>query len=308
VDRFGDVNLDTLINVADMVGLTSYIIGEFALPPRNFDAADVNADADANVIDLVAIINYVLGIAPFPAPPIPPFEEQAELHLVYGGMEGDNAVYYIDGYMPTDVAGMELLVTFDEDALAPFAVQKGSDATDLQFDSDYWAGRKTDRLTIVAWYTSPSRSIQAGDGRYVKLPVRFKQAWMDMANPPIKIERAVLSDPRAAKIPVKGHDDEPVIPDAFILDQNYPNPFNPSTTISFTISGASASGRNVSLSVYNVLGQHVATLVDEPLAAGRYEVQWDGRNKSGQRVASGLYLYCMVAGERQETRKMVLLK
>jgi hypothetical protein len=309
VDRFGDVNLDTLINVGDMVGLTSYIIGEFALPPRNFDAADVNADAAANVIDLVAIINFVLGFAPFPIGPIPPFEDgEAELRLVYGGMEGENAVYYIDGYMPTDVAGMEFLLTYDYDKMAPFSVEKGSDASDLQFDSDYWAGRKTDRLTIVAWYTGPTKSIQPGDGRYVKIPVRFKEAWTDMANPPLKIERAVLSDPHAAKIPVKGFDEERVLPDAFILDQNYPNPFNPTTTISFTLSAASAAGRAVSLTVYNVLGQRVATLIDEPLSAGRYEIQWDGRNEAGQRVASGLYLYRLVAGEHHETRKMVLLK
>ena len=88
-------------------------------------------------------------------------------------------------------------------------------------------------------------------------------------------------------------------PLAFTLDQNYPNPFNPSTTINYSINDAGA----VNISVYNLMGQKVATLVDENKAAGQYNVRW---NAAG--VASGMYYYRIEAGGQSITRKMTLIK
>ncbi|MCH9031476.1 MAG: T9SS type A sorting domain-containing protein, partial [candidate division Zixibacteria bacterium] len=94
------------------------------------------------------------------------------------------------------------------------------------------------------------------------------------------------------------------LPKDFELGQNYPNPFNPKTTIPFSISRSSA----VTLFVYNVIGQKVATLLDRHLSAGQYQVQWDGRRDDGGRLASGIYFYRLKAGERVFTNKMALLK
>lgn len=89
------------------------------------------------------------------------------------------------------------------------------------------------------------------------------------------------------------------IPESFTLDQNYPNPFNPSTTIKFALPGAGF----VSLKIYNLLGQEVATLVDQVLASGSYQTTFDG-----SRLASGIYVSRLQAGGTTLTRKMVLLK
>jgi len=90
------------------------------------------------------------------------------------------------------------------------------------------------------------------------------------------------------------------IPASFALDQNYPNPFNPSTTIQFQVQKA---GR-VSLKVYNILGEEVATLLDEAKAAGSYAVSFDAAT-----LASGMYFYRLSSdASLSETRKMVLLK
>ncbi len=101
-----------------------------------------------------------------------------------------------------------------------------------------------------------------------------------------------------------GVDDEVQIPSAFALRQNYPNPFNPVTSIEFEL----PNDGNITLSVYNMLGQKVAMLVDEYSRAGVHTVKWDGRNDLGQLVSTGVYLYRINAGNFNATKKMILLK
>jgi hypothetical protein len=94
------------------------------------------------------------------------------------------------------------------------------------------------------------------------------------------------------------------IPDRFELFQNYPNPFNPETQVRYDLP---VSG-HVKLSIFNVLGQRVRVLVDERQDAGHKSVIWDGRDNSGQEVASGIYFYKISAENYRKTKKMVLLK
>jgi len=95
------------------------------------------------------------------------------------------------------------------------------------------------------------------------------------------------------------------VPAAFALNQNYPNPFNPSTTIAYQLK----SNTKVNLDVYNSLGQHVRTLVNnEQKQAGSYKTQWNGLNDAGQHVASGIYMYRLKAGDQVQTMKMVMMK
>jgi hypothetical protein len=92
----------------------------------------------------------------------------------------------------------------------------------------------------------------------------------------------------------------------YSLSQNYPNPFNPVTTIRYSIKKRG----HVKLSVFNVAGQLVKTLVDEVQGPkpGGYALTWDGRNNSGEAVASGVYFYKIMANDFIRTKKMVLLK
>jgi hypothetical protein len=91
----------------------------------------------------------------------------------------------------------------------------------------------------------------------------------------------------------------PEIPSEFYLSQNYPNPFNPSTTIEFDL----PKTRKVTLKVFNILGEEVATLVSDRLSTGSYSYDWDASN-----LASGVYLYRLETGEYVETKKMILMK
>jgi len=98
------------------------------------------------------------------------------------------------------------------------------------------------------------------------------------------------------------------IPNTYALSQNYPNPFNPTTTIKYQIPFVS----DVKLTIYNILGQQIITLVDENKQPGSYKITWNGKNKYGQQVASGIYVYRLSANTQQKifenSKKMLLLK
>jgi len=95
-----------------------------------------------------------------------------------------------------------------------------------------------------------------------------------------------------------------LLPENSSLGQNYPNPFNAHTTISFNLRSAA----NVELSIYNIVGQKITTLVDGRVDAGEHDVIWDGRDNSGREVASGVYYYRLSGNNLNETRRMTLLK
>jgi len=112
-------------------------------------------------------------------------------------------------------------------------------------------------------------------------------------------------------------------PEKIKLFQNYPNPFNPLTSIQYTVGSRQTKAADgglvlseveglwtvdVSLRIYNLLGQLVRTLVDERMMPGDYQVIWDGKDDKGKEVASGIYFCKLTAGSYQKIRKMVLLK
>ena len=98
--------------------------------------------------------------------------------------------------------------------------------------------------------------------------------------------------------------DQASVPQAFSLAQNAPNPFNSETVIRFALPQPS----QVELTIYNLLGQPVAILVQGSSAAGTFSVRWDGRDQAGRAVTSGVYLYQLRAGEYTEVRKLLLLR
>lgn len=105
-----------------------------------------------------------------------------------------------------------------------------------------------------------------------------------------------------------GEDAVAGLPRAYSLSQNYPNPFNPMTVIEFAVPETGDGGIEVTLQIYNIRGGRVRTLIDGPKPGGIYTVSWDGRDDRGNRLATGVYLYSIKAGDFRSTRKMVLVK
>ena len=104
-------------------------------------------------------------------------------------------------------------------------------------------------------------------------------------------------------LPLTAADGALVLPRAVRLGPNYPNPFNPSTIIPYQL----ATTAPVRLEVFNILGQRVATLVDEEQSAGVYRARWDGTDAAGGAAAAGVYLYRLTVAGAHQTGKMVLL-
>lgn len=94
------------------------------------------------------------------------------------------------------------------------------------------------------------------------------------------------------------------LPADYALKQNYPNPFNPETIIEYSLKEAGT----VNLTVYNINGQVVKTLVSEYREAGHHKTKWDGRNSAGDKVPSGIYLYSLQINDVKMTRRMALTK
>jgi hypothetical protein len=94
------------------------------------------------------------------------------------------------------------------------------------------------------------------------------------------------------------------LPQMFTLHQNYPNPFNNTTTFRYIL----AQRRNVSLTIYDLNGNLIKTLVNQTIQAGTHHVHWDGKDKNGKYIGSGVYLYRLHSGNWSTSRKFVLIK
>ena len=94
------------------------------------------------------------------------------------------------------------------------------------------------------------------------------------------------------------------VAERFVLHQNYPNPFNPRTNVRYDLPEEAF----VDITVYDMFGNTVKTLVDEKMSSGFKSVQWNAKNNQGQPVSAGVYVYTIEAGKFRQTKKMILLK
>ena len=105
-------------------------------------------------------------------------------------------------------------------------------------------------------------------------------------------------------VPTAVQQEQHTLPSRSALQQNYPNPFNPSTTIQYSL----AVPTRVRLTVHDLLGRRIRTLVDQHQPGGLHAVSWDGTGPRDQPVGVGVYLYRLETQDRVQTRKLVLLK
>ncbi len=309
IDMFGDVNLDKHIDVADLVNIVGYIIGNYSLAKRNYETANVVPDSLVNVVDLIGILNLIFGWPINPSPgPSSQSGDFATVGFEHDDLEaGQMTKLSVQGEFPEDVAGIQFQIDYDPDAVV-FKNPELPDATRsfrLVYKDD-WHGR----IKVLLYSEKPwdSRTlIPAGTADIIQIPMIAQKNINADDDTKIRITRTYLSNGSASEIPTKGNN--VLLPTTFTLHQNYPNPFNPVTRIDFDIGAADdAATKHVRLNIFNILGRRVQTLIDGDLLSGSHSVTWDATDEHGHGVATGIYLYRLEVEGEHQTKKMLLLK
>ncbi|GBE27830.1 hypothetical protein BMS3Bbin03_01760 [bacterium BMS3Bbin03] len=150
-------------------------------------------------------------------------------------------------------------------------------------------------------YTAISKAPAEAVG--ISVRARFNRtsmgtAWFD----DFSVEELTFVATAVNESPLANRDNK--IPVKYTLIQNYPNPFNPTTMIGYQLPEIS----HVTLSIYNIMGQKVATLVDRTEAGGSYHVIWNGKSSTGESLPSGIYFYQLRTKSFTMIKKMTLMK
>ena len=299
----GDLDMDDRVTVLDIIRVVRIIIGQDAPPPAGtteFHIADVNNDEAINVIDLIRQVNIILGI---PGEPLDKAVAHGPVTAGLGEMQHTGGGYLMVPVVlesSGSIAGLQAVFTFDPSLMDVGTPSPAGSAAGFDFYSHVDDGT----LRVVVYRTDIEKGFITGSGSVLLVPVRVKEGvWV---TPSISLTDMVLSDGQARHVPVQlAVTRMEALPSAFALHEARPNPFNPSTSISYEV----PQQAHITLTVYNLLGQEVARLVDEAQSPGRYRAVWQGRNADGQAVASGVYLYRLVSSTGySENKRMTIVK
>jgi|GEM_PF-3158410 len=295
----GDPNADGYIEMGDILFLISYL---FKNGPRSFpySLGEVNADGVIDLGDILYLISYLYKGGPQPTKIyVGPSEYQASLS--FGKFEADtDKVLDIPIICEADgpVAGVQLEIDYDPGGteLFPPVLTANTRDLDLFYSEDY---KRIGLLDLTGEKMVPNGDI---------LHLRFKDKGSSTSpHLGIKVNEAILGDPQGRILKVEILNSvagSSTKPKEFQLSQNYPNPFNPTTMIDYTL----PSDCKVKLTIYNILGQKVRTLIDSYQKAGSQRIIWDGKNDYGKESASGIYFYRLKAGEFSDVKKMTIIK
>ena len=132
----------------------------------------------------------------------------------------------------------------------------------------------------------------------------YPEALNCQSQPEYCIDGDTLTFEVSIVVQVVSTEPESFAPEQFSLHQNYPNPFNPTTSLRYDL----PENNLVNITIYDMMGKQVKTLVNQTQDAGYKSVIWDATNDYGKPVSAGIYLYQIQAGEYIQTKKMVLLK
>lgn len=296
IDDRGDLNLNGVAyEIADAVLYTNYFIfGQqvfFIQDPIKLEsqiaASDVNADgAVLTVADLVFLIRIILGLEdPIPGGVAARVATTSSAELTWKARKGATT---FDLQTDTDVGavGIEL--------------RAEGQVTDVRLSEDMvhlgltlgW--HQTDRDIRIIVYNHEGITIPAGSTPLFEIvgEVRSLTVDVDVSD---AMGRTMKSSASASS----------TLPETFVLHQNYPNPFNPETEIAFRLH----QGANVTLTVFNLIGQEVVALLsNRRLEAGDHTYKFTGYNTYGSELPSGVYLYRIEVNGSTQTRKMLLLR
>ena len=210
-----------------------------------------------------------------------------------------------DQWNPGDTLTIELELCNNSDTAHMYypgvILESDSNLTTILNDSYWFYGMEADTCNNVQF-------IVLADSTIISDTIVTFSAYPEALNCQNHPEYCIDGDTLTFDIPIileyVSNDINNFIPKEFILHQNYPNPFNPVTTLRYDL----PEDANVNISIYDMMGRVVKTLVNAEQITGYRSIQGDATNNQGQPVSAGLYLYTIEAGDFRQTKKMVLLK
>ena len=288
----GDVNQDGSITSADAILVLRSAVELITLDATQRVLADVNEDGRISSGDAVLILRKAVGLL---AKAVAGTELSPKMAwgIPENRTDGKVAVPLL---LEGDIYGGDFVVHYDVGVYKPAGVRIPGEMAVWAMDTN-----SLGELHFTAASAMPLR----------KLEVILERIEAEGESGLLSLEEAILVDGAGLSVKAEMSSVEvalaptvSALPGQYALLANYPNPFNPSTTIRYDVPKAGS----VVLRIYDVTNQMVRELVDASQAAGRYSVMWDGRDASGGRVANGVYLYELRAGDFRAIRKMVLMK
>jgi hypothetical protein len=289
----GDVNGNGSISTLDATKILQFVVGietgkSMLLDSAAAWAADVTGDGTVSALDAAYILQYLAHKRALPTTP----NILAKPVIASGTLGWGNLV-------AGDAGTMTL----------PMKVTGASNIYSVQFKANIGALKVSDLKAnvpkdwMISWNAADGKLMVAAagvspidDGTIATICFQVEKD-----QKPEKIEaEALLNESTTQALSAQ----VAALPTQFALENNYPNPFNPTTTIMYQL----PEDVRVSVTIYNIQGQVVRTLVNEDQKAGYYTIQWDGRSEAGTTVATGIYIYRINAGTFVTAKKMVMMK
>ena len=274
----GDVDANGRVSIRDALIVATYVADNtIALPPgSDISLGDVDANSRISIRDALIIATYV---ADPNNPSLPEGISRKPALLAGEALElGDRLQVFV--HPTVDTRAYRLQLDWDPQVLSLVRLSPEPAAMMQQAGS----------VVLADLSTEPLRPLE----------LEFRALLPANSGALVPSLEAVAVDFSEGQVELSVQR----VPQAFALRPNFPNPFNPHTTIRYTLPEPAP----VALMIYDLHGQRIRTLVQQEQIAGYYQVRWDGRDAQNRAVGSGVYFYCLEAGNFVQTRRMMLLK
>ncbi|MFH1891545.1 MAG: right-handed parallel beta-helix repeat-containing protein [Candidatus Zixiibacteriota bacterium] len=293
----GDADGSSAVDIDDVVYLISYIFSG-GPAPSPLCCADVDCSGAVDIDDVVYLISYIFSGGPAPCDGCtssPTFGKtmvgDAALSISNSSSNQHNSISHsIVADQEVQALQLDYEICGDIGTIEVASLVDGIQVFHGQSDSQLKIGL----LDLYGQVMIP------GDGSSVVRISHDGSGTLDLSNCIAVARRGGRLDVTILEKGTSG----PTVPESFSLHQNFPNPFNPTTNVSFSLPVES----HVRLTIHNIMGQAVTTLIDRELPVGTHTMTWDGRSSNGEPASSGIYFYRIDAGSYTDSRKMMLLK